>query len=65
MYDFQKNLKLIRIEKGYTQQDIAIQLDTTTEQYNRYERCKRELPLHHAITLSEFYRMSLDDIFKK
>lgn len=64
MYNFQQKLKIIRQEKGYTQQDIAIELDTTTEQYNRYERCKRELPLHHAITLSKFYNISLDQMFK-
>ena len=65
MLEFQNRLKTIRQEKGYTQQQIAIELNTTQEQYNRYETMKRELPLHHAIKLSYFYNISMDKLFKE
>ena len=65
MYEYQKKLKIIRKERGYTQTDIAILLNTTTQQYFRYEAGIRELPLHHAIKLAYFYKVSMDYLFKE
>ena len=44
------------------QQDIAELLETTQQTYSLWERGERELPLHHAITLAKYYKVSLDYI---
>ena len=43
-------------------EDIAPILQTTREQYSRWERGAQEIPFHHAITLARFYKVSLDYI---
>ena len=44
------------------QQDVAELLGTTQQTYSLWERGDREIPFHHAITLAEFYNVSLDYI---
>lgn len=57
-----KNIKALRQSKGYTQEDIAHILQTRQEQYCKYELGKREIPVHHLITLAKFYMVSTDYI---
>lgn len=52
----------LREDKDLRQEDIARLLDTTQTQYSRWERGAQEIPLHHAITLADFYRVSMDYI---
>lgn len=52
--------KDLREDKDLRQEDIAKILQTTQTQYSRWERGAQEMPLHHAITLAKFYRVSLD-----
>lgn len=52
----------LREDKDLRQEDIAKILDTTQTQYSRWERGAQEIPLHHAITLADFYKVSLDYI---
>lgn len=52
----------LREDKDLRQEDIAKILDTTQTQYSRWERGAQEMPLHHAITLADFYKVSLDYI---
>lgn len=61
MYHYQR-LKDLREDMDKTQADIAAVLNTTREQYSRWERAAQEIPFHHAITLAKFYRCSLDYI---
>lgn len=59
MYIYQR-IKDLREDADLTQADIAPILQTTREQYSRWERGAQEIPLHHAITLARFYRVSMD-----
>ena len=43
-----------------TQKDLSILLKTTPQQYSLWERGDREIPFHHAITLAQYYKVSLD-----
>lgn len=62
MKTYYKNLKKYREESGYTQAEIAHILQTRQEQYSKYELGKREIPVHHLITLSMVYDVSVDDL---
>ena len=42
------------------QEDIASVLNITRQQYQLYESGKREMPMHHFITLAMYYGVSLD-----
>ena len=59
MYIYQR-IKDLREDADLTQNDIAPILQTTREQYSRWERGAQEIPLHHFITLAKFYKVSLD-----
>lgn len=52
----------LREDKDLRQEDIAKLLDTTQTQYSRWERGAQEMPLHHAIKLADFYKVSMDYI---
>lgn len=52
----------LREDKDLRQEDIARLLDTTQTQYSRWERGAQEIPLHHAIKLADFYKVSMDYI---
>ena len=56
------NLREIRVKKGYSQLDIANVLNTTQQQYSKYETGTQELPARHIITLCNFYKVSADVI---
>lgn len=64
MYSYQ-NLKKLREEKKLKQEDIAAVLEIARQQYQLYESGKREIPLHLAIKLSDFYGASMDYIAGK
>ena len=55
-------LRDLREDKDLLQIDIAKILDTTQTQYSRWERGAQEIPLHHAITLARYYKVSMDYI---
>ncbi len=57
---FYQRLKDLREDHDLNQATIADLLNTTQQQYYRYETGKRELPMHHFITLAKFYNVSLD-----
>ena len=61
MYYYQR-FKDLREDKDLNQSDIAKLLNTTQQTYSLWERGDREMPLHHAITLAKFYKVSLDYI---
>lgn len=59
MYFYQR-LKDIREDNDKKQEDIARVLNITRQQYQLYESGKREIPMHHFITLAKHYNISLD-----
>ena len=59
MYVYQR-LRDLREDSDKKQEDIALLLGITRQQYQLYESGKRELPMHHFITLARYYNVSLD-----
>ncbi len=59
MYIYQR-LKDIREDSDKKQEDIALILNITRQQYQLYESGKREMPMHHFVTLAKYYNISLD-----
>lgn len=57
-----ENLRKIRKEKGYSQSQIAEILNTTQQQYSKYENGTHEIPVRHIATLCEFYNITSDEI---
>ena len=53
-------LRDMREDCDKTQADVAEVLNITTQQYQLYESGKRELPMHHFITVAKYYNVSLD-----
>ena len=58
--DILQNLRKIRLEKRYSQEDIAEVLNTTQQQYSKYENGQNEIPVRHIVTLCRFYKISSD-----
>lgn len=61
MYHYHR-LRDLREDSDMKQSDIAQLLGTTQQTYSLWELGDREIPLHHAITLAKFYKVSLDYI---
>ena len=59
MYIYQR-LRDLREDNDKSQKEIAVALNITTQQYQLYESGKREIPLHHFVTLAKYYNVSLD-----
>ena len=59
---FGRLLRELRVDADKTQTQIAEILGTSQTMYARYERGANELPIHHLITLSKYYRVSTDYI---
>jgi transcriptional regulator with XRE-family HTH domain len=53
-------LRELRVAAGMNQTEIAEALDMQQNQYSRYERGERELPMHLFVKLAEVYGVSLD-----
>ena len=60
--DYTERIRGLREDRDLTQSDIAEVLKTTQGYYSKYELGKRELPIHHLITLCKYYRVSADYI---
>lgn len=57
---FYKRLRDTREDADKKQEDIAMLLGITRQQYQLYESGKREMPMHHFVTLAKYYNVSLD-----
>lgn len=53
-------LRDLREDADLTQKDVGKILNTTQQQYAKYELGVQEIPTHHLITLADYYRASLD-----
>ena len=63
MKTYYERLRDLREDNDLTQAQVAKVLNTTQQVYSRYEMGINEVPLHHLITLSKFYKVSTDYIF--
>lgn len=57
-----KIIRDLREDADLTQLQVAQILGTSQTMYARYERGANELPIHHLLTLCEFYKVSSDYI---
>ena len=53
-------LRELRVAAGINQMDLAEMLGMQQNQYSRYERGERELPMHLFVVLAKHYGVSLD-----
>ena len=60
--NYVKRLRDLREDNDKTQKEIADILGTSQTMYARYERGANELPIHHLITLCNYYNVSADYI---
>ena len=59
MFYYQR-IKDLRIDNDWPQKHLAEILNTTQQQYSKYELGKQEISAHHLITLSKLYKTSVD-----
>ena len=62
MKTYYDRLRDLREDKDLTQKDIANILKTTQQVYSRYEKGINQIPLHHLVTLADYYCVSTDYI---
>ena len=62
MTNYTKRIRDLREDMDLTQSQVAKVLNTTQGYYSKYELGKREIPLHHIITLCKLYDVSADYI---
>ena len=55
MYKYSR-LKDLREDRDLTQEFIGSLLNTTQQQYSKYENGVQEIPVHHLITLAKYYK---------
>ena len=60
--NYVKRIRDLREDNDKTQKEIADILGTSQTMYARYERGANELPIHHLITLCNYYNVSADYI---
>lgn len=60
LMNYIQRMRNLREDHDKTQQNIADILGTSQTMYARYERGANELPIHHLITLCEYYQVSAD-----
>lgn len=57
---YYQRLRDMREDHDLSQRNIAAVLKISPQHYSMYETEKRELPMHHFVTLAKFYNVSLD-----
>lgn len=57
-----KQLKLLREQNGYSQNQIAEYLGTTRQTISNWENDKTIIDSHSLIRLADFYQISLDEL---
>ena len=59
MYYIDK-IKEVRKQHKHSQKDMAELLQTTQQQYSKYENLQQELPIRHLITICNHFQISAD-----
>ena len=55
-----ERLKLCRLEKGFTQSEVALRCNITEHSYQNYERMAREPKLEILMRIADLFGVSLD-----
>ncbi len=50
----------MREDRDLTQEAMGKLLNTSQQQYYKYEKGIQEIPVHHLIALADFYHVSTD-----
>lgn len=58
------NIRILRKSRGYNQSDMAELLNTTQQQYSKYENGTHELPIRHLITICNHFQVSSDELLE-
>lgn len=61
MYYYER-LRDLREDADLTQKAVGAILNTTQQQYAKYELGVQEIPTHHLLRLAEYYDVSIDYI---
>ncbi len=61
--NYENILKLLRENTNASQEDVANILDIDRTTYNHYENNYITIPIKHLITLSNYFKVSIDYIF--
>ncbi len=64
MYNYQR-IKNLREDNDLTQEELATLLKTTQQQYSKYELGIQEIPVHHLMTLADYYKVSTDYLLNR
>lgn len=59
---FLPRLRDLREDHDMKQKEVAALLGIDQRVYSNYEIGKRDIPLHHLMTLADFYHVSVDYI---
>jgi len=59
MYHYPR-LRDLREDCDLSQEQVGKLLNTTQQQYYKYEKGLQEIPAHHLITLARYYKTSVD-----
>ncbi len=57
-----KRLRDLREDADLTQKAVGVLLNTTQQQYAKYELGVQEVPTRHLVTLADYYDVSVDYI---
>lgn len=57
-----KRLRDLREDADLTQKAVGTLLNTTQQQYAKYELGVQEIPTRHLVTLADYYDVSIDYI---
>ncbi len=57
---FYQRLRDLREDRHISQKEIGRILETTQQQYARWELGNQEMPMHNFIILAKYYNVSLD-----
>ncbi len=60
--DYIDRIIVLRKAMGKKQTDMAQLLETTQQQYSKYENRIHELPIRHLITICQFFNVSSDEL---
>ena len=55
-----RRLRDLREDADKTQREIGMLLQTTQQQYAKYEAGIQEIPTHHLLALADYYGVSVD-----
>lgn len=58
------NIRKLRKSREYNQSDMAELLNTTQQQYSKYENGTHELPIRHLVTICNHFQVSSDELLE-